>query len=356
MQANQKRALIIGICAGLVLSVVVGLGIYFLIGGSSDGNSVALADVSNPTNILAYIKPEELDLRQYNDRFAAKVEPTATDLIEIPRKKADILNVLAICTDEQNGNTVSDMLIVVSLNTATGEIRMVSLGGDTYVPIEGHGWDKLSMAMAYGGPELTVNTVNLVFDLDIAQYAVLKKQDIMSFFEQIAPLNVEMTVRQAEIFSTYYKWDVHPGLNELNAKQLTAMVSLRDYQDGVGFEGDVIMITDSDRMDSIKMVARAVFYSIRDLDKDTLNATLDVVWNKLDTNCNLQTVKDGVQTAVRASRQEDFPLDATSLPALNQPTYVEVLPEGYEQSAMATLYNYVSLRKQIAYYLYGVSN
>ena len=355
MTEKQKRALIIGICAGVVLAVVIGLGIYFAIGNADGTESVALADVSSPTNILAYIKPEELDLRQYKDRFAAKVEPAATELIEIPRKNADILNVLAICTDEENGNTVSDMLIVVSLNTVTGEIRMISLGGDTYVPIEGHGWDKLSMAMAYGGPVLTVNTVNLVFDLDIAQYAVLKKQDITDFFEQVAPLNVEMTIKQAEILSTYYKWDVHPGLNLLDAKQLTAMVSLRDYYDGVSVDGEKIMVTDVDRMDGIRMVARAVFYSLRDLDKDTLNATLDLTWNKLDTNCNLQTVKDGVQTAIRASRQDEFPLNATSLPALNQPTYVEVQPEGYEQSAMATLYNYISLRKQISHYLYGVS-
>lgn len=353
MQGNTKRALIIGICAGLVLLVVIGLGIYFAIGNSASAESVELADVSSPTNILAYIEPEDLDLRQYQDRFAAQTEPSATDLIGIPRKNEDILNVLAICTDEQNGNTVSDMLIVMSLNTATGEVRMLSLGGDTYVPIEGHGWDKLSMAMAYGGPVLTVNTVNLVFDLDVAQYAVIKKQDVMGFFEQVAPLNVEMTVKQAEIFASYYKWDAHPGLNALDAKQLTAMVSLRDYQDGVSVDGEKVMITDVDRMDCIKAVARAVFYSIRDLDKETLNATLDVTWNKLDTNCNLQTVKDGVQTAIRASRQDEFPLSATSLPSLNEPTYVEVQPQGYEQSAMATLYNYISLRKQISYYLYG---
>lgn len=355
MTENQRRMLVIGICVGLVLAVVIGLGIYFATGNRDSTESVALADVSSPTNILKYYQPEELDLRLYQDRFAAQTEPAATELIEIPRKNADILNVLAICTDEENGNEVSDMLIVVSFNTVTGEIRMISLGGDTYVPIEGHGWDKLSMAMAYGGPALTVNTVNLVFDLDIAQYAVLKKQDVTSFFEQIAPLDVEMTVRQAEIFSSYYKWDVHPGLNSLDAKQLTAMVSLRDYQDGVGLDGEVIMITDADRMDGIRTVARALFYSIRSLDKDTLNATLDLTWNKLDTNCNLQTVKDGVQTAIRASKQDEFPLDATSLPTLNQPTYVEVLPEGYEQSAMATLYNYISLRKQISHYLYGVS-
>ena len=353
MQGHSKKALIIGICAGLVLLVVIGLGIYFAIGNRGNDQSVELADVSSPTNILAYIKPEELDLRQYQDRFAAKTDTVATDLIKIPRKNQDILNVLAICTDEQNGNTVSDMLIVVSLNTATGEVRMLSLGGDTYVPIEGHGWDKLSMAMAYGGPALTVNTVNLVFDLDISQYAVLKKQDIMGFFEQVAPLNVEMTVKQAQIYTTYYKWDAHPGLNALDAKQLTAMVSLRDYQDGVSVDGQKVMITDADRMESIKAVARAVFYSIRDLDRDTLNATLDMTWNKLDTNCNLPTVKDGIQTAIRASKQDEFPLSATSLPTLNQPTYVEVQPNGYDQSAMATLYNYISLRKQISYYLYG---
>lgn len=355
MSGNQKRALIIGICAALVLAAVVGLGIYFAIDRAGEASPVELADVSSPTGILEYVKAEELDLAKYKDRFAGKTEAAATELIEIPRKNADVLNVLAICADVQNGNTVADMLIVMSCNTKTGEIRMLSLGGDTYVPIQGHGWDKLCMTLAYGGPALAVNTVNLVFDLDIAQYAVLNKSDITGFFEKVAPLDVEMTVKQAEIYGSYYAWDVHPGLNTLDAGQLTSMVSLRDYQDGVGVSGGTMMVTDQERMDSIKMVARAVFYSLCRLDKDTLGATLDVMWNKLDTNSDLQTVKDGLQTAIRAKGQDEFPLDATSLPSLGQQTYVVVQPEGYGEPAMATLYNYVTLRNQISYYLYGTT-
>ncbi len=356
MLSNNKRALIIGTSAALVLSLIIGLGIYFAIGRAGDADPVTLADVENPTGILAYIKPEELDLRQYQDRFASGVQSQPAELISIPQKNADVTNVLTICTDEKNGNVVADMLIVVSMNKVTGEVRLLSLGGDTYVPIAGHGWDKLSMAMAYGGAELTVNTVNLVFDLDIAEYAVLKKQDITGFFEQVAPLSVEMTVKQAEILSAYCGWDVHPGRNELDAEQLTTMVSLRDYQDGVSVDGQKLLITDVDRMEGIKSVARAVFYSLCKLEKDTLSATLNVVWNKLDTNCDLQNVTNAVQTAIRASKQDEFPLTTNSLPALSEPTYVVVQPEGYDAQAMATLYNYISLRKQITYYLYGVTN
>lgn len=355
MSRNWVRALIIGICAVLVLAALIGIGIYFAVNHIRGYAVVELADVSSPTNILEYVEQEGAGPADYRDRFGGKTEAVDTELLRIPRKNADVLNVLAICADEQNGNAVADMLIVVSCNTATGEVRMLSLGGDTYVPIEGHGWDKLCMTLAYGGPALAVNTVNLVFDLDISQYAVLNKTDITDFFEKVAPLEVEMTVRQSEIYGSYYRWDVHPGLNTLDAEQLTAMVSLRDYQDGATVSDGKTLVTDADRMDGIKMAARAVFYSLCKLDKNTLGATLDVMWNKLDTNTDLQTVKDGLQTAIRAAGRDEFPLDATSLPALGQPEYVVVQPEGYQEPAMATLYRYESLRSQISYYLYGTT-
>ncbi len=361
MNPTSKKALIsalsVAACVVLVVAVVLGLVIYSVVSNLNTNESgFELADVSKPVGIVSYVENNTLTGREYADVFPASVTAAQTELLSVPQKQENVKNVLAICTDVQNGNTVADMLIVISMNEQTGEIRMLSLGGDTYVPIDGHGWDKLSTTIAYGGPCLAVNTVNRVFDLDISQYVMISKQDVQGFFEQIAPLEVEMSVRQAEMFANYFGWDVHPGLNELDAEQLSTMVSFRDYADGVSINGELVLISDADRMENIKMVARAVFRSLFKLDSATVGATLDMMWNKLDTNCDLGTVKTGIQTVVASKQDDGLGLNASSLPALNPPTYVLVQPEGYEQPAMATLYNYIALRTQIEYLLYGAGD
>ena len=341
----------------LVAALVLGLIIYAVVSYlTRDTSEVDLADVSSPTGIVSYVEDNVLDRYEYADVFAGKVEMAKTELVEITRKQENVLNVLLICTDVQNGNTVADMMIVLSMNTETGDVRMLSLGGDSYVPIDGHGWDKLCMSVAYGGPELAVNTVNRVFDLDVSQYAMIAKQDILAFFTEVAPLEVEMSVRQAEVFSNYFGWDCHPGMNSMNAEQLTTMVSFRDYADGVTVGDEVIIVTDADRMENIKMVARAVFRSLFALEFGTVSATVDTLWNHLDTNCTPITVKEGLQTLMSQSDKERLNLTSSSLPALNAPTYVLVQPDGYEVPAVATLYNYEALRLRIQNLLYGADD
>ena len=341
----------------LVAAVVLGLTIYSVVSYlTRDTSEVDLADVSSPMGIVSYVEGNLPDAYEYADTFANQVEPAKTELVEITRKQENVLNVLLICTDVQNENIVADMLMVVSMNTETGNVRVLSLGGDSYVPIDGHGWDKLCMSVAYGGPELAVNTVNRVFDLDVSRYAMIAKKDILAFFTEVAPLEVEMSVRQAEIFSNYFGWECHPGMNTMNAEQLSIMVSFRDYADGVTVQGEKILVTDADRMDSIKMVARAVFRSLYSLEFQTVSATVDTLWNHLDTNCTPITVKECLQTLMSQSDKDRLNLTASSLPALNEPTYVLVQPDGYETPAMATLYNYRALRMQISGLLYGADD
>lgn len=356
MTPKAKKGLIASICISLafVLCIAVIAVVWSRYNEQNkDTSDFELADVSSPTHIVSYVQDNTLQQYEYADVFPGSVTTESDRMIAVPPKSDQVVNVLAICTDEVNGYPVADMMMVVSFHAKTGEVRMISLGGDTYVPIQGHGWDKLCMTVAYGGPELAINTVNSVFDLDISQYVMLDQKDVRAFFEQVAPLEVEMSVHQAEVFKSYHCWDTNPGLNELSADQLTTMVSFRDYCDGAWIDGEKVLITDADRMENIRMVARAVFRSLCDLDFGTVSATLDIVWSRLDAKCSLRTVREALKTVVTTSDQERMNLVTTSLPALNEPTYVVVKPAGYEQEAVATLYNYESIRRQLNTLLYA---
>jgi LCP family protein required for cell wall assembly len=66
------------------------------------------------------------------------------------------------------GADASDSLML--LHTGTGKPVLISIPRDSYVPIPGHGSDKINAALAIGGPALLVETVEEVTGLRIDHY------------------------------------------------------------------------------------------------------------------------------------------------------------------------------------------
>ena len=70
-------------------------------------------------------------------------------------------------------NARSDAIMILSVNTGTGSLKLSTLMRDTLVSVPGYGDMKLTEAYAYGGPELAVQTINQNFGLDITEYATV---------------------------------------------------------------------------------------------------------------------------------------------------------------------------------------
>lgn len=67
----------------------------------------------------------------------------------------------------------SDCIIIASINNKTKDVKLTSVYRDTLVQVPGHGYDKLTHAYAFGGPELALSTMNLNFDLNITDYVTV---------------------------------------------------------------------------------------------------------------------------------------------------------------------------------------
>ncbi|KEI45544.1 LCP family protein [Saccharopolyspora rectivirgula] len=65
----------------------------------------------------------------------------------------------------------TDTVVLVHIPEGDGKPTMVSLPRDSYVPIPGHGKDKLNAAFAYGGPQLLARTVETATGVRIDHYA-----------------------------------------------------------------------------------------------------------------------------------------------------------------------------------------
>lgn len=107
----------------------------------------------------------------------------------------------------------SDSIMILSLNTKTKKVKIISLMRDTLVPIVYNGktsYNKINSAYAKGGPELAIKTINKVFGLDISEYATVNFFGMRDIIDAVGGIDVELT--KGEINANY-------GLNDTIREQ-----------------------------------------------------------------------------------------------------------------------------------------
>lgn len=132
----------------------------------------------------------------------------------------------------------SDTLMVASVDPAAGKASLLSIPRDTRVKIDGHGYDKVNHAYAYGGHELTQQTVENLLGVPIDYYILIN----VHAFEHIvdAAGGVDINVEQR----MYYEdpWDddgglvidLYPGEQHMDGKKAIQYVRYRDGEGDIG--------------------------------------------------------------------------------------------------------------------------
>jgi LCP family protein required for cell wall assembly len=98
--------------------------------------------------------------------------------------------------DDTYEGSRSDCIMIASINHDTKEIKIVSVYRDTYLNIPGRGLDKVNHAYAYGGPVLSMSTLNTNLDLDITEFATVNFTSTKDIINAIG--GVTLTVTDAE--------------------------------------------------------------------------------------------------------------------------------------------------------------
>ena len=85
-------------------------------------------------------------------------------------------NILLLGSDSRDFNSyygLSDTMVILSVNMKDGRAKMTSIMRDTWLDIEGVGYQKINAANAKGGPELAMRTVNEYFGMNIQHYVLV---------------------------------------------------------------------------------------------------------------------------------------------------------------------------------------
>ena len=88
---------------------------------------------------------------------------------------SQIVNVALFGLDsrENQDSGRADVTMILSVDMRHHSLKLISILRDSEVYIEGYGYDKITHAYAYGGPELAIRTLNQNFHLDITDYVTV---------------------------------------------------------------------------------------------------------------------------------------------------------------------------------------
>lgn len=109
-----------------------------------------------------------------------------------------IKNVVLFGIDQTDGDIGrSDAIIIATVDSLHKKLKLTSISRDSYVNIEGHGYDKLNHAYAFGQEELAIKTINQTFGLDITDYAKVNFNNLKDIIDIIG--GIDITVEDSEL-------------------------------------------------------------------------------------------------------------------------------------------------------------
>ncbi len=121
----------------------------------------------------------------------------------------NILNIALFGIDSRDMKSfkgLSDSIMIMSLNTQTKKVKMISVMRDSLVPIEKDGrtrYTKINAAYSLGGPELAIKTLNQVFGLDISEYATVNFLGMADIIDAVG--GIDVTLADGELDAYGYK-------------------------------------------------------------------------------------------------------------------------------------------------------
>lgn len=205
---------------------------------------------------------------------------------EVEIDKGEPLNVLIIGTDSNNLERTtengyvsrSDAIMIVSLNPELKTTKILSIPRDALTLIEGQdGPDKINHAYAYGGIELSIDTIQKYLNIPIDYYAVLDMSGLEQLIDAVGGIEVTSPLT-FEYRGTQFKAGETREVNGVKAMNFARM----RYDDPEGEVG---------RQNRQKLVIKAILDKLLSLNAiNYYPAILQVVAKNVRTNFDLTSI------------------------------------------------------------------
>lgn len=148
-------------------------------------------------------------------------------------KEDYVHNYLIFGIEKIGGARNTDAIMIGSINTKDGKIKLTSLLRDSYVEIPGYKNNKLNSAYSKGGVKLLIETIEKNYKIHIDGYASVDFDAFEKIVDLLGGVNIELGKEEAKylnrtnyISNKLYR-NVEPGMNKLNGNQVMGYVRVR---------------------------------------------------------------------------------------------------------------------------------
>jgi LCP family protein required for cell wall assembly len=158
---------------------------------------------------------------------------------ELSKPSGDSLTFLVVGSDSREGiddlsffgpagGERGDVVMLVRLDQATGNARMLSIPRDLWVDIPGNGPGRINAAYAYGGPSLMVRTIRENLGIEVNHYVEVDFVGFSSMIDELGGLEMTFPYPARDNFSGL---SVEAGTQILDGDQALAFARSRKYQE-----------------------------------------------------------------------------------------------------------------------------
>ncbi|MGL6106442.1 LCP family protein [Romboutsia sp.] len=206
-------------------------------------------------------------------------------------------------------------MIILTIDSKNKDIRLTSIGRDTYVDIPGYSTEKLNHSYAYEGPPLLLETINKNFGIPIDKYITVSFKSFMDIVDEIGGIEVNIDSKNIDIINstineTYsiYNEDKtaasiklikNGGIQTINGYQALAFSRIRYTDNGYARDGrqrEVIL-------SAYKMLLKQ--------DLPTIKEAVNIILHNCKTNI---APLEMVQIGIKAYNMKDSGIDQLEFP------------------------------------------
>ena len=189
--------------------------------------------------VTAFATKIYFDVKGSVDKTYETVERQETGVSrkeEVNLKNKDSFSILLLGVDTGDlGRTEtgrSDAIMVATVSPEDNKTQIVSIPRDTYMEIVGYGtFDKVNHAYAFGGPAMSMDSLEKYLDIPIDHYAAINLKGIQDLVDAVGGVTVNNDLAFAVDGTSF---DI--GQIELNGEEALAFVRMR-YDDPRGDYG-----------------------------------------------------------------------------------------------------------------------
>ncbi|MDQ0254515.1 LCP family protein required for cell wall assembly [Evansella vedderi] len=143
----------------------------------------------------------------------------------------DNISILFLGLDDRSGQLRgrTDAMLLATFNEKEGSIKMLNIPRDSRVEIPGRGLDKINHAHAFGGIDLTIDTVEKLLNIPVDYFVSLNFDAFMEIVDTLGGVEVEVPFTFSEMDSNDRRGaiTIYEGTQTLNGEEALAYVRMR---------------------------------------------------------------------------------------------------------------------------------